>query len=75
MHIGAHEALTIHTERETEMNKNTKPTRSAAKKLTVEDLKRVIGGLGNHLMEPTVEGTEVEDTNGNKATGSGAKAD
>lgn len=57
------------------MNKNQKPTSSAAKKLTVEDLKRVIGGVGNNLLEPTVEGSEVEDTSGNKATGSGAKAD
>lgn len=74
MHIGAHEALTIHTERETEMNKNKKPTSSAAKKLTVEDLKQVIGGLGNHLLDPTVEGSEVEDAGGSKGSGKDAKA-
>lgn len=56
------------------MNKNNKPTNRAPKKLTVADLKQVIGGLANRL-DPTVEGTEVEDTSGNNGTGSSAKAD
>ena len=55
------------------MNKNQKPTSSAAKKLTVADLKRVIGGLANPL-DPIVEGNNVEDTDGNKAGGPDSKA-
>jgi hypothetical protein len=53
------------------MNKNKKPTDSAPKKLTVEDLKRVIGG---NRAQPTVEGNEVEDSSNSKASGSGSKA-
>ena len=55
------------------MNKNNKPTNHASKKLTVEDLKRVIGGTAN-LVALTVEGTEVEDSNGAKGSGEGSKA-
>jgi hypothetical protein len=54
-------------------DKNNKLTDRAPKKLTVEDLKRVIGGLGD-LVEDTVEGDTVEDPNGAKATGKPAKA-
>ena len=55
------------------MNKNSKPTSSAAKKLTVADLKRVIGGLASPL-DPIVEADQVEDADGNKGAGPNSKA-
>lgn len=59
--------------KDTKMNKNQKLTDRAPKKLTIEDLKRVIGGTAN-LVDPTVEGDVVEDTGGNKAAGPDSKA-
>jgi len=51
------------------MNKTSKLTGNAPKKLTVADLKKVIGGgTGDHT-GLTVEGAVVEDVAGNKASG------
>ena len=53
------------------MNKKNNSTNQAAKKLTIEDLKQVIGGGGNPL---EVEAVQVEDTGGNKGTSSDGTA-
>lgn len=46
------------------MNKKNNTTTPTAKKLTINDLKQVIGGVHRNL---EVEGFGVEDTQGNKA--------